>query len=498
MKRQLSHSSLASVARSAKGSLSVVCLALALSAPAFGQQSSNQNQPSNQSGQHQGGQGADQNRDHHGSPNQNGRPQSQPQNQNGRSGSWNFSRRDGQTSSNRYGPNQNGRPQSQPQNQNGRSGSWNFSRRDGQTGSSGASRGDWRTSDSSHGGTQASSGWQSYRFQGYADRAQSSQGGQTRDSYRARDTYSRSNSNGPSEPQQDSFRRGNSSGQDRSDSLAQGQNRGGSRDSNQGQGGRDHGGDHNLGRTGFRAPSVADTRRGPDLGYLVNRSASVGVADYRRGYYHYNAGFHDHDFAFRNYVYDPYRYHAYLSPFYDYPCLPGYVAYDGISIVAGLPGVFIGVNYVWHPYHHLYGYSSYNSGYQAGYEAGVRDGDRNPQLDRAIDTIVNAFQHKDFHAVDLMIGRGSKINIYEEGKYAYSMEADNFYDLMRDTIQNVDTVAYEVINVRRNRDEGFIVTRHTFNNPDGSRDAIYQSFRLHLGGTPTIFEFGTSKSEPRF
>jgi hypothetical protein len=258
--------------------------------------------------------------------------------------------------------------------------------------------------------------------------------------------------------------------------------------------------DHNIPYSQVSRPSVADFgHRGADLGYLVNRGSNIREAgNYRTGYYHYNPGWHDRDWAFRGYRYDPFVDHCYVSPFAYYPFLPAYIGVDGLAVYGHIGNFFIGAEYVSYPYRYNY-YNGYSSGYDDGYRAGSRDSDRSPELDRGVDEIVNAFQQQDYRSLDLLVGRRNHIDIFQDDRYSYSLESDAFYDLMRDNVRTAKTVRYEILNVRKYRDNAYVVARHVFVDPWGKEDFVYHTYKLHISGRdPQIVEFGTSRNEPRY
>lgn len=196
---------------------------------------------------------------------------------------------------------------------------------------------------------------------------------------------------------------------------------------------------------------------------------------YRSGYYHYDPYWCDDYFWSRWYIFNPYRSNCVISPWYWYPSLPGYLNYNCISIV-NIPIV------VWNG-------SYYN--YRRGY--GYYDNYRRGYLDSSIDDIVDAFERSDRRSLSRVIPRSGRVNIYTNGRYDYSLRADDFYDLMLDAIYNVRTRSYNVVRVETYRDEAEVVARHSFIDPWGRTNTVYHWYRLEEERNGyVITNFGTS------
>ena len=199
------------------------------------------------------------------------------------------------------------------------------------------------------------------------------------------------------------------------------------------------------------------------------------VNGHRYGYYHYNRDWRDDYFAYSFYVFDPYAYdRCYASPFYYYVSLPPYVNSTRI-IVGNSRFVFLNdYEYRWHrPY-------------------GDTRGDYT-ELDYAVDDIVVAFEDANSRAVNRLVPRDGRVNILHDGRYDYSLQADDFYDMFRDATKNAETSKYEILNVRMNGRSAKVYARHSYIDPWGQRAFVYHTYFLEReGGSYVIREFDSS------
>jgi hypothetical protein len=199
---------------------------------------------------------------------------------------------------------------------------------------------------------------------------------------------------------------------------------------------------------------------------------------YRYGYYHYRRDWRDDYFCYPYYSFDPFYYdRCVASPWYYYVSLPPYVNYSRVTIVNVFPtSNWYGTPYRWRP---------------------VDQWDRNGRyedLDYSIEDIVDAFQDGSRRAIERLVPTRGTVNIYTEGNYSYSLNADDFYDLYNDGIQNVNTVRYQIIDVQRNRDgNARVLARHEFIDPWGTRQTVWHTYYLERDRRDYVIrEFGTS------
>ncbi len=172
-----------------------------------------------------------------------------------------------------------------------------------------------------------------------------------------------------------------------------------------------------------------------------------------------------------------------MSPWYYYPCLPAYVAAPNVVIVDQYPSTnWVGNDYEWN---------------ESGESASVDPTGpiiSNPTLDQSITEIVTAFEKDDHKAIDAVTPHSGNVNIYTDGKYAYSLKANDFYDTYVDGIESTKTDRYEIVEVKANANGTARVTaKHVYNDPWGNRTSVYHSyFLVKEGNSYVIREFGTS------
>ncbi len=196
----------------------------------------------------------------------------------------------------------------------------------------------------------------------------------------------------------------------------------------------------------------------------------------RRGYYWYDPYWCDNDFRFRWYVYDCYTPIRFVcSPWYYYPHLPPYLNYSCVRYLHISIGPFYGSLYTWRRPGH--------------YERDYRYSD----LDYAIEDLAQAFERRDRRALGRLVPDRGDVHIYVDGDYAYSLQADEYFDLMLDNVYGTRTIRYEIERVRTYRYEAEVVARHEFTDPWGRRDSVYHEYRLEAErGRYVIRSFGTS------
>lgn len=266
---------------------------------------------------------------------------------------------------------------------------------------------------------------------------------------------------------------------------------------NQGQSqgrGNDRGrlGNTNYGSTNNRNDRF-DIREAPinllnkgSIASQVLRTEQVRVnTNIRQGYHSYHNNWRDDYFYYPHYSFTPYGNNCSFSPWYYYPHLPGYVSVTRIFYVGNLSWTFTsGTNYSWNRNRNTSGWGYDNDRYDR-YDRNV--------LDDSLWDLVNAFERGDRRALGRLIPRRGRINIYMDDRYAYSLEADDFYDMMLDNIETTRTVRYEIDRVQTYRDEAQVTARHEYVDPWGRRASVYHNFRLEEDRYGyTITDFRTS------
>jgi hypothetical protein len=240
---------------------------------------------------------------------------------------------------------------------------------------------------------------------------------------------------------------------------------------------------HNVGAVGrIEAPPTIgrapiDVRTGT-LQNQVLREERVTLTHggLRVGYYHYNRGWRDDFFCYPYYQFSPAGRFV-VSPWYYYPQLPPYLVVNRIFHVQSLPPTFVGMPYRWNRPTWGFGGSTHSA------------------LDYALDDLVTAFERGDVRLVSRMIPRRGGVNVYMDGSYAYSVQADDFYDMIADNIQSTRTSRYTILDVRTDRDRATIRARHDYQDPWGRRMSVFHTFHLERERNDLVIrEFGVSES----
>jgi hypothetical protein len=86
------------------------------------------------------------------------------------------------------------------------------------------------------------------------------------------------------------------------------------------------------------------------------------------------------------------------------------------------------------------------------------------------------------------------VHILMDGRYAYSLGPEDFYDLFMDAVENTRTVDYRVVDVKRTRDVARVIAEHEYEDPWGRRVRVNHYIKLEYErGGYVIREFGTSE-----
>lgn len=234
---------------------------------------------------------------------------------------------------------------------------------------------------------------------------------------------------------------------------------------------------NNLGRNGdgFRIEQPRLNLNKGSLHIQVQRSETIRTNrnygynnGWRDGYVGYNNNWRDDYFCYPHYTFNPWQRNCSISPWYYYGHLPGYINasrifwFNNVSCNWG-----IGAVYSW----------DRNRGWNNGYSNNGYDR-RNSEIDDAVYDLVNAFERGDSRALGRLIPRHGRVNIYMDDQYTYTLDSDDFYDMMQDNIQSTRTVRYSIDRVRTHRDEVQVSASHEFMDPWGRRQCVYHNYRL--------------------
>jgi hypothetical protein len=117
-----------------------------------------------------------------------------------------------------------------------------------------------------------------------------------------------------------------------------------------------------------------------------------------------------------------------------------------------------------------------------------------PGLLNATDEISEAILNQNIDAMVALIEPNVSIAIYTMGKYQYSMKANDYLDLTRDTIKSVKTVSLALDYLHEDSPTVYTLSgKQVYVGKDGSDREVYLSFVLQdMAGQWTLTQEGTS------
>ncbi|MEI7577002.1 MAG: hypothetical protein WCK51_08920 [Armatimonadota bacterium] len=209
---------------------------------------------------------------------------------------------------------------------------------------------------------------------------------------------------------------------------------------------------------------------------------------WRTGYCHYNNGWNDNFFFFPNYCFNPWQVgigvNVVVSPWYLYPFLPGYLNCNTVVVTTyRSPWLWnTGVAYVYD-----------DRGWDNRWDWN-NNSRRNIDVDNSLEDLRDGFERYDRRSLGRLVPRNGQVAIMRDGRYDYSMNSDDFYDLINDLASNAETNSYRVDQVRTYRDSARVVMIHDYNDPWGRRQQVYHSMLLQREGRGqmVIREFETN------
>jgi len=215
-----------------------------------------------------------------------------------------------------------------------------------------------------------------------------------------------------------------------------------------------------------------------------NTSLWLGFSSYRRnwgdpGYlYQYRPyGEYGHSVSIHYYYpcyyyrpgpifFDPYR------PYYDYYYPAPFCTYGWFSF--WLPASVVIIE---RPVVVTDNYWSDDSGYYTDYYS-VPDSARD-----AMGDIRDAWLDNHPELIQDHLQQYGKIRIYFQGRYAYSISGEDYYQMVQDAFSTLQTERFGLARMRaRSGDEVFVSAQHEFVDPDGHRHTVQLRYTLHRSG----------------
>ena len=117
-------------------------------------------------------------------------------------------------------------------------------------------------------------------------------------------------------------------------------------------------------------------------------------------------------------------------------------------------------------------------------------------VDYAVDDIVNSFERADRRSAGRLVSTDAEVAIYVDGKYSYTLNASDFYDMFLDATQNTKTVRYQIVRVETGHDEGNrdivrVTAKHEYEDPWGARTTVNHFYELRYEGRNLVItKFG--------
>ncbi|MGI8924358.1 MAG: hypothetical protein ACR2HJ_10040 [Fimbriimonadales bacterium] len=213
----------------------------------------------------------------------------------------------------------------------------------------------------------------------------------------------------------------------------------------------------------------------------------------RFGYCHYYPWWSDWYFGYAYYIFNPIPWQCVFSPYYYYHCVPGYLPFRRVWCGNYTVLYIVGDPFGWNYCGRGYGYGFYNASYNSGYNSA-----NTSALDRALSDLTDAFKYGDATLLDRLVPRGGSIEIFIDGEYSYTVNANEYYDITADLLEGVNTSDFQIVDVRRVRDGGFYVTaRHDYLDAWNTRQTNWLTFTLQeQANWYAITQAGTSRSRP--
>ncbi|MBS1721813.1 MAG: hypothetical protein JSS66_02275 [Armatimonadetes bacterium] len=212
------------------------------------------------------------------------------------------------------------------------------------------------------------------------------------------------------------------------------------------------------------APTVTSNKK---IVREVTRENRIRVNDnrYRNGYYGYNRGWVDNNFSYPYYGFNWYDGCNYVtSPFYWYYHLPAYVDIVRVNI-GPIHWVNCSTHYDWSPI----GYDRY------GYDSSRAD------LDYAVSDLQRSFERGNMRYIATMIPTRGRVEIDAGWNNQYTIDADDFYDMMRDLVEGTRTIDYRIVDVCRDGSRATVTAEHVYTDSWGREACVRHQYGLREG-----------------
>jgi hypothetical protein len=112
----------------------------------------------------------------------------------------------------------------------------------------------------------------------------------------------------------------------------------------------------------------------------------------------------------------------------------------------------------------------------------------------AMDDIRDAFHFGSIEHLVNLVDPQVKVSVFLKGKYEYSLSSNDYLDMTRDAMQNMDTIQFDITRLRKRALGVYVASgKHVYRNKEGEKRTVYVSFVLEkLRDRWTITQVGTS------
>lgn len=119
---------------------------------------------------------------------------------------------------------------------------------------------------------------------------------------------------------------------------------------------------------------------------------------------------------------------------------------------------------------------------------------REPGIGSAVDELREAFGHGNIDALVALTDPNVQIAVFLQGKYEYTLDANDFVDLTRDGLQGIDTISFDITRVHERSAGIYVVSgEHVYRDRNGQRRKVYVSYVLEdIKGIWTLTQVGTA------
>ena len=124
----------------------------------------------------------------------------------------------------------------------------------------------------------------------------------------------------------------------------------------------------------------------------------------------------------------------------------------------------------------------------------LHDGDLPQAVRDAFADIEEAFRYSDIDLLARYADPSTRIAVFRNGEYEYSLHANDYLDMTRDAMREWDTLSFDLYRVRRRSDGVYVASgRHDYRDREGRRRTVYVSFAVErLFGRWVLTQVGTA------